>query len=346
MFEKITLSARLKKKGQDMSKKILFIIDDIELKYFEFNDLVTNFWFIKEFLKRDYKVSIALKKDLFVESAKACVMARLSYLKDEDIFYEKEQNKTLVNDFDVVFFRPDPPVDIDYINACYVFDFVDREKTLLINDPSEVKNFNEKFHINYFPEFVPKNMVSANAELLMNFIEQEKEAILKPLNRCFGSGVYYMNKDDKNLLTIINSMTENGKTPVMVQEYLPEAKNGDKRVLLIGETVLEECIQKLPGDNNFKFSEHKDKFFRPTKLTENEKIMAQAIASKLSKKGIYLVGLDVIEEKAIEINVTSPCYFIREINQNYGIHFEDKIMACLEEMISKHFSKERAYAVN
>ena len=245
MFEKITLSARLKKKGQDMSKKILFIIDDIELKYFEFNDLVTNFWFIKEFLKRDYKVSIALKKDLFVESAKACVMVRLSYLKDEDIFYEKEQNKTLVNDFDVVFFRPDPPVDIDYINACYVFDFVDREKTLLINDPSEVKNFNEKFHINYFPEFVPKNMVSANAELLMNFIEQEKEAILKPLNRCFGSGVYYMNKDDKNLLTIINSMTENGKTPVMVQEYLPEAKNGDKRVLLIGETVLEECIQNF-----------------------------------------------------------------------------------------------------
>ena len=74
--------------------------------------------------------------------------------------------------------------------------------------------------------------------------------------------------------------------------------------------------------------------------------MAQAIASKLSKKGIYLVGLDVIEEKAIEINVTSPCYFIREINQNYGIHFEDKIMTCLEEMINKHFSKERAYAVN
>ena len=329
-----------------MSKKILFIIDDIELKYFEFNDLVTNFWFIKEFLKRDYKVSIALKRDLFIENAKAYVLGRKSYIKDEDIFYEKEQSKHLVNDFDVVFFRPDPPVDIDYINACYVFDFVDRDKTLLINDPSEVKNFNEKFHINYFPEFVPRNMVSANAELLLGFIEQEKEAILKPLNRCFGSGVYYMNKDDKNLLTIINSMTENGKTPVMVQEYLPEAKNGDKRVLLIGETVLDECIQKLPGDHNFKFSEHKDKFFKPVKLTAKEKIMAQAIASKLSKKGIYLVGLDVIEEKAIEINVTSPCYFIREINQNYGIHFEDKIMACLEEMINKHFSKERAYAIN
>ena len=329
-----------------MSKKILFIIDDIELKYFEFNDLVTNFWFIKEFLKRDYNVSIALKRDLFIENAKAFVLGRKSYIKDEDIFYEKEQSKHLVNDFDVVIFRPDPPVDIDYINACYVFDFVDRSKTLLINDPIEVKNFNEKFHINYFPEFVPKNMVSANAELLLGFIEQEKEAILKPLNRCFGNGVYYMNHEDKNLLTIINSMTENGKTPVMVQKYLPQAKDGDKRVLIIGETVLEECIQKLPGDNNFKFSEHKDKFFKPAKLTQNEKIMAQEIALKLSKKGIYLVGLDVIEEKAIEINVTSPCYFIREINQNYGIHFEDKIVSCLEEMINKHFSKEVNYAIS
>ena len=74
--------------------------------------------------------------------------------------------------------------------------------------------------------------------------------------------------------------------------------------------------------------------------------MAQEIASKLSKKGLYLVGLDVIEEKAIEINVTSPCYFIREINQHYGIHFENKIMACLEEMIDKHFSKERSYVIN
>lgn len=346
MFEKIILSARLRKKGQIMSRKILFIIDDIELKYFEFNDLVTNFWFIKEFLKRDYKVDIAIKGDLFIEDAKACVQSRKSYLKDENIFYEKEQNKQLVNDYDVVFFRPDPPVDTNYINACYVFDFVDRQKTLFINDPSEIKNFNEKFHINHFPEFVPKNLVSSSPKLILEFIENEKEAILKPLNRCFGSGVYYMNSEDKNLLTIINNMTEEGKTPVMVQKYLPQAKFGDKRVLLIGETVMEECIQKLPGEHNFKFSIHSDKFFQSAKLTENEKIMAQQIASKLSKKGLYLVGLDVIEEKAIEINVTSPCYFIREINQHYGIHFEDKIMACLEEMINKHFSKERAYAVN
>ncbi len=329
-----------------MSKKILFIIDEVELKYFEFNDLVTNFWFIKEFLKRNYKVSIAIKSDLFIENAQAYVLNRESCLKEENIFYNKEQQKQLINDFDVVFFRPDPPVDINYINACYVFDYVDKEKTLLINDPTEIKNFNEKFHINYFNEFVPKNIVTSSAELIIDFVEKNKEAILKPLNRCFGNGVYYLNKDDKNLLTIINNMTESGKTLVMLQEYLPEAKFGDKRVLIIGETVLEECIQKLPGDHNFKFSIHSDRYFKDTLLSPKEIKLAQTIAKKLSERGLYLVGLDVINEKVIEINVTSPCYFIREINQHYNIHFEDKIMTCIEKLIEKHFSKERLYAVN
>lgn len=327
-----------------MNKNILFVIDDVELKYFEFNDLVTDFWFIKEFLKRNYNVAVAIKGDLFIENSTGCVFSRNTYIKNENIFYEKEKNKSQINDFDVVFFRPDPPVDTNYIDSCYIFDYVDKEKTLLINDPSEVKNFNEKFHINYFPEFIPENIVTSSLETILCFVEKNEEAILKPLNRCFGSGVYYLNRNDNNLITIINNMTEDGKTPVMVQKYLPEAKNGDKRVLIIGETVLDECIQKLPGDHNFKFSTHQDKFFRPAKLTENEKIMAQKIAERLSKRGLYLVGLDVINEKVIEINVTSPCYFIREINNNYNIHFEDKIIGCLEKLIENHFSKGRDYA--
>ncbi len=329
-----------------MAKNILFIIDESELKYFEFNDLVTDFWLIREFLKKDYSVSVAVKGDLFIENAKGCVIAHKAYEQGGNIFYNKDKFTCLINNFDVVFFRSDPPVDINYINACYIFDYVDKEKTFVINNPSEVKNFNEKLHINYFPEFVPENIVSSSIGLIMNFINENEEAVLKPLNRCFGSGVYYMHKNDKNLLTIINNMTEDGKTSVMVQKYLSAAKDGDKRVLIIGNTVLDECIQKLPANDNFKFAIHSDKYFKSAKLTQNEKNMAQQIANKLSKRGIYLAGLDVINEKAIEINVTSPCYFIREINMHYGIRFEEKIMTCLEKLIENYFSKERVYALN
>ena len=307
-------------------KNILFIIDEIELKYFEFNRLVTNFWLIKEFLDREFNVSISTKNRLMVENTQAKVSCFEAFVKNNDIFYRKSEEKKFVNDFDIVFFRPDPPVDIDYINACYVFDFVDREKTLLINDPSAIKDFNEKFHLNYFPEFAPENIVSSSKDEIRRFVEKNGEAIIKPMNRCFGSGVFYLKNGDKNENSIISNVTNDGKTLVMVQKYLDKARYGDKRVLILGDHVFDECITKLPGKNDFKFNTHSAEFFTNSELTPREKSEAQKIAQKLGKMGLYMVGLDVIDEYVIEINVTSPCFFIEEINTRNNTRFQDKLM--------------------
>ena len=307
-------------------KNILFIIDEIELKYFEFNRLVTNFWLIKEFLDREFNVSISTKNRLMVENTQAKVSCFEAFVKNNDIFYRKSEEKKFVNDFDIVFFRPDPPVDIDYINACYVFDFVDREKTLLINDPSAIKDFNEKFHLNYFPEFAPENIVSSSKDEIRSFVEKNGEAIIKPMNRCFGSGVFYLKNGDKNENSIISNITNDGKTLVMVQKYLDKARYGDKRVLILGDHVFDECITKLPGKNDFKFNTHSAEFFTHSELTTREKSEAQKIAQKLGKMGLYMVGLDVIDEYVIEINVTSPCFFIEEINTRNNTRFQDKLM--------------------
>ena len=307
-------------------KNILFIIDEIELKYFEFNRLVTNFWLIKEFLDREFNVSISTKNRLMVENTQAKVTCFEAFVKNNDIFYRKSEEKKFVKDFDIVFFRPDPPVDIDYINACYVFDFVDREKTLLINDPSAIKDFNEKFHLNYFPEFAPENIVSSSKDEIRRFVEKNGEAIIKPMNRCFGSGVFYLKNGDKNENSIISNVTNDGKTLVMVQKYLDKARYGDKRVLILGDHVFDECITKLPGKNDFKFNTHSAEFFTHSELTPREKSEAQKIAQKLGKMGLYMVGLDVIDEYVIEINVTSPCFFIEEINTRNNTRFQDKLM--------------------
>ena len=307
-------------------KNILFIIDEIELKYFEFNRLVTNFWLIKEFLDREFNVSISTKNRLMLENTQAKVSCFEAFVKNNDIFYRKSEEKKFVNDFDIVFFRPDPPVDIDYINACYVFDFVDREKTLLINDPSAIKDFNEKFHLNYFPEFAPENIVSSSKDEIRRFVEKNGEAIIKPMNRCFGSGVFYLKNGDKNENSIISNITNDGKTLVMVQKYLDKARYGDKRVLILGDHVFDECITKLPGKNDFKFNTHSAEFFTHSELTPREKSEAQKIAQKLGKMGLYMVGLDVIDEYVIEINVTSPCFFIEEINTRNNTRFQDKLM--------------------
>ncbi len=325
-----------------MNKRILFVIDEVEFKYFEFNKLVTDFWLILEFLKSDFEVFVTTKNRLFLESSTAFTFAFETYKKivsndsEFDIFYQKNEMKIGLNDFKAIFFRPDPPVDIDYINACYIFDYVDKQKTFVINDPVSVRNFNEKFHINYFTEFVPKNIVTSSKKVIENFLRNENEIIIKPLNRCFGSGVYYLSKNDKNINSIITTATNSEKTLVMAQKYIPIGIKGDKRVLILGKTVFDECVMKLPTSDDFKFSNHSDEYFAKSSLTKNEREIAQAVANELYKKGLYMVGLDIIDEKIIEINVTSPCYFIKEINAFSNIRFEKKIMENIFDLINAH----------
>lgn len=317
-----------------LQQTILFVIDDLELKYFEFNDLVTNFWLIKEFLQRDFEVFITVKSSLMTESNIAYTNCFEAYLKDGNIFYKKDEpKKYIINHFDIVFFRPDPPVDIDYINACSVFDYVDTERTILINNPVAIKNFNEKFHLNYFTEFAPENIVTANSDEIKNFVREHKKAIIKPLNQCFGGGVYYLDTEERNINAIIKNLTNNGKTMVMVQKYLEGASGGDKRILIVGEYVFDECIKKLPGKDDFKFSVHSDKYFETSKLTLEEKEMAQKVAKHLNAVELYMAGLDVADGKIMEINVTSPCYFIREINAHNNERFQDILMDKLIELI-------------
>lgn len=316
-------------------RKILFIIDRIELKYFEFNDLVTNFWLIKEFLKHNHDVFIATIDDLAIKNAKAFAFASKTFVENENIKYQKQNQEILIEEFDMVFFRPDPPVDIDYINATYIFDFVDESKTVFINHPKAIRNFNEKLHITYFPDFVPENIVTANINEIKNFVEVHSKAVIKPLNMCFGSGVFCLDKDDINLNTLIKSSTNNGSKIVMVQKYLENAKLGDKRVLLLGDDVLEQCVIKAPLKNDFKFSQHSDEYLKKAVLTDKERELCKIVARKLNSIGLPMAGLDLIDEKIIEINITSPCYFIKEINNLFGVNLEKKLLDYFESKFSK-----------
>ncbi len=306
--------------------KVLFVIDRLELKYFEFNKLVTNFWIIKSLLERNCDVWITTIDMLKLKSAIAYTSCYKSFVKDNNIFYDKENlSEKKIEDFNLVMFRPDPPVDLDYINATYVFDFVDREKTLIMNDTTAIRNFNEKLHAIMFNDLMPKNIVTSSFSDIIEFLNENDEIILKPLNQCFGGGVMYLKHGDKNTAVIINSMTQNGKNMIMVQKYIPKAVYGDKRVLFLGEEVLDYCVQKTPSNNDFKFCEHSDKNIHKAILTDSEKEAFKPVAKKLTSMGIYMTGLDVIDGKIIEVNVTSPCYFIKEINNHFGCHIEDKI---------------------
>lgn len=318
-----------------MAKKILIIIDDVELKYFEFNDLVTDFWFVKEYLLRGNTVDVAIKSGLFIKDNQGYVISYKSFEKEGNIFYDKEPQEEKISNYDIVHFRPDPPVDIDYINACYIFDFVDTTRTKIINNPRAILDFNEKMHGNLFPKYTPQNIITANNNQIKQFVYKNEEAIVKPLNRCFGSGIFYLHKGDKNLNSLINLSTNEGKTLVCVQEYLGHGQGGDKRAFIIGEKVYRESLRKLPGKDDFRFNTHSDEYFKKEYLTEKEYEAASEIAKYLTKQGIYLAALDLIDEKVTEINVTSPCYFFREMNKLHKIQFNELVMKDIIELTEK-----------
>jgi len=311
---------------------ILFIIDRIELKYFEFNDLVTNFWLIRTFLQRGNKVDIATIDNLHLKDGVAGSFVRKTYLKDENIFYEKEGQNCEIESYDLVMFRPDPPVDLDYINATYIFDFVDENKVKVLNSPRAIRNFNEKLHTVKFKHLMSENIVTSSAKDILEFLDTHKKLVLKPLNGCFGSGVMLLNSGDLNTTAIINTMTDYGKRKIMVQKYIDGAQGGDKRVLFLGEKVLPYAVKKLPGKNDFKFNDHCDKNIVKDELSAQELRDFSAVAKELTNLGLPLVGLDIINGKILEINVTSPCYFIREINHHFGINLENEIVNYIENI--------------
>lgn len=308
------------------SNKILFVIDKVELKYFEFNNLVTDFWLIKEMLEREQDVFVTTIDKLGVEKAKAYCKCAKSFVKGNNIYLHENFETITIEDFQLVMFRPDPPVDLDYINATYVLDFVDREKILILNETKAIRDFNEKLHANLFYEFMPENIVTSNQKEIESFLEKNEEIILKPLNRCFGAGVMFLKQGDKNTHSIINSMTNNQTTLIMVQKYIPAAEFGDKRVLILGDRVLDECVVKLPSNDDFKFNTHSDEFIKKATLSPSEKTKFTQVAKKLTQMGIPMAGLDVIDEQIIEINVTSPCYFIKENNNYFSSNLEKQII--------------------
>ncbi len=309
--------------------RILFVIDKIEYKYFEFNDLVTNFWMVKEY-SRAHDVYITTIDKLSLIGDTAYAVCNKAYIDDENITYDKKLDTQLIDEFDMIFFRPDPPVDSNYINATYIFDFV--KNTFVINKPSAIRNFNEKLHALRFKEYMPETIVTSSLQEIEEFLAVQNEIIIKPLNNCFGAGVMYLKQGDMNTRSIINTMTSNESSYVMVQKYLSAGIYGDKRVLILGDKVLDYCIVKHPTSDDFKFNTHNDKYITKGILSSEEKRNFKKIAKVLNDEGLYMAGLDVIDGRILEINVTSPCYFIRENNAFFDIH--------LEKIICNFFEKE------
>ncbi|MBW4622260.1 MAG: glutathione synthase [Cyanosarcina radialis HA8281-LM2] len=217
---------------------------------------------------------------------------------------------------DAVFMRTDPPVDVPYLYTTYILDYIDPAKTLVVNHPAGLRSANEKVYALQFTEAIPETIVTQEKSIIREFVERRGAAILKPLGGKAGEGILYLEAGDRNFNSLIEVSTERGRMPIMVQAYLPEAKDGDKRIILLdGQPI--GALNRLPTGDEFRANMAVGGRVVETEITDREYEICHQLAPKLLADGLYFVGIDVIGGYLTEVNVTSPTG-VREIDRLDG----------------------------
>ena len=236
--------------------------------------------------------------------------------------------------FDVVLMRKDPPFDMKFFFATHLLSLVDEKKCLVVNHPRGLREANEKLYALNFPDLIPPTLVTSNMERLKRYMkEQGGEMIIKPLDGCGGSGVFYLDQKDRNTNALLEMATDNGKKPIMAQRYLPEVRQGDKRIIVLDGEPL-GALLRLPRDDENRSNLHVGGRAVKTDLTARDREICRLMAPSLKKLGLYFVGLDVIGGYLTEVNVTSPTG-VQEINALNKVHLESQIIDFMEKKAAK-----------
>ncbi len=248
----------------------------------------------------------------------------------EDNWYRTgRRERRYLDSFSVVWMRKDPPFDMDFLYATHLLSMV-RESTLVVNDPASLRNANEKLFANRFPEFCPDTRVSCSMEELLEFQrEVGGEMIIKPLDGAGGEGIFYLGPGDRNARSILETSTRHGRRYIMAQRYIPEVRQGDKRIIVVeGEPL--GAVLRVPHDSDARANFHAGGTAQHADITEREREICAAIGPTLREMGIVFAGIDVIGAWLTEINVTSPTG-IREIHALDGISLEADILDAVEK---------------
>ena len=236
-----------------------------------------------------------------------------------------------LDEMDAVFMRTDPPVTVPYLYATYILDYINPDKTLVINTPAGIRMANEKMYALQFKEVIPETIVSQDKAVIRKFVEQKGAAVLKPLGGKAGEGILFLEPSDRNFNSLVEVSTQRGREPVMVQTYLPAAKDGDKRIILLNGKPI-GAVNRIPTGNEFRGNMAVGGRVAQADITEQEQKICAQVGPKLQQDGLYFVGIDVIGGYLTEVNVTSPTG-IREIDRLNGTRLGEEVIAWVEQTL-------------
>jgi glutathione synthase len=305
--------------------RFLFVMDTLDRVH---PDKDTTFGFIEAATALGHECEHCLIHQVEVIGGEATAIARRIGFSPRALSLDGEPRRLSIAELDAVFIRKDPPFDAAYSYATQLLEHA-RGKTLVVNDPRGLREANEKLYALFFPDLMPTTIVTADRDRIHAFVgEVGGKAVIKPLDGAGGFAVLSLRSGDSNNKAIVDMLTLEGSRLAMVQAFLPEVTQGDKRILLLDGEPL-GAILRVPRGGDLRANIHVGGDVVPTELSAGERHIVDTLAPRLRRDGLYFVGLDVIGERLTEVNVTSPTG-IRELSRFTGERKSDAVIRWVE----------------
>jgi len=316
-----------------MTNKILVVADPLET-FKTYKD--STFAMMRELQRRGHTLAACEPRHLqWVSGGRVTAQVRHLRLTGAlDHWYEVVgEGREALATFDAVLMRKDPPFDSEFFYATHLLEQAEREGTRVFNKPAALRDHPEKLALMAWPQFAPPTLVTRSADDVRAFHAEHRDIILKPLDGMGGMGIFRVRDDGLNLGAIVETLNQGGATSVMVQRYLPEIAQGDKRLLLIGGQVAPFVLARIPQGTEVRGNLAAGGKGVAQPLTDDNRAVAEAMAPVLAARGLLLVGLDMIGNRVTEINVTSPTCF-QEIQQQTGFDVPAMFVDALERALA------------
>jgi glutathione synthase len=273
--------------------------------------------------------TIALKDNQVIGLANALELT--NEIDSAAPWYQTSETKIMpLQAFDAVLMRKDPPFNMEYVYSTYLLELAETQGATIINSPSAIRNFNEKLSIAKFPQFIAPTLVTSQQNLILEFLKEHGDIIVKPLDGMGGTSVFRIHNQDHNTNDILETLTHQGTRTIMAQRFIPDISQGDKRIILIAGEAVPYSLARIPKQGEIRGNLAVGGTGIAQPLSEQDHKIAETIGPVLYEQGLMLVGLDVIGDFLTEINVTSPTG-MREITDQTNFNVAGMMVDAIEK---------------
>jgi glutathione synthase len=296
----------------------------------------TSFAMLLEAQARGWELHYMELTDLYLRNGKAFAKTRvLTVERNADSWFRfvSEQDIALAG-LDVILMRKDPPFDRKYLYATYLLEHAENEGVYVVNKPQSLRDANEKMFTAWFPQCCTETLVTKDSHRIKEFLHELGDIILKPLDGMGGASIFRIREGEPNLSVILEIMTHNNSRYAMAQKYLPEIKDGDKRILMVNGEPVPYCLARIPAQGETRGNLAAGGTGEGRPLSGRDRWIAAQVGPTLKAKGLVFVGLDVIGDTLTEINVTSPTC-VQELDKQFGLNISGLLLDYIEQTLNR-----------